>query len=192
MSENIIIALLGVTALIFTSFGVAWLKNYSTSRIDLFLTIFSGIATVGLVILLFLPSPSEPSTSPTVKSETIRNQVFAARDDEAAALIVSGLWYEDDSGPKSDNRYNPNGCPTKGYGLAWNVAHNNTDYTNRVIAFTKETALQFAAGGWFVRICLREGVELSALDAARIQAAVMQRSKDNTNGVVWEAQLINE
>jgi hypothetical protein len=54
----------------------------------------------------------------------------------------------------------------KCYGLAWNT--NQYGY-HRLIVFQQSTSLTFAAGGWYVKVCIPDYIVISAEDVGKIK-----------------------
>jgi hypothetical protein len=157
-----------------------------------------GAAALAAAVLVFIfPAAAPwnaapPSSDGNAYAERVRNQILAADGVGEAQALVRGVWDEEASGLDDSNQYDPSGCPSVGYGLAWNVQHAGRRYTNTVLAFTTPKRLEPIPGqdGWYVRVCLHEGLSFSAVDAAKIQAAMLQQQYPDSG--LWEYRSIDD
>ncbi len=70
----------------------------------------------------------------------------------------------------------------KCYGLAWNT--NQYGY-HRLVVFQKTMSLTFAAGGWYVKVCIPDYVVISAEDIGKIKADWLGKRYGDTKQAPW-------
>lgn len=88
------------------------------------------------------------------------------KDGELQGLL--NWWREDESSGKSA-KLNPasRNLDEKCFGIAWNT--NEYGY-HRLVVFQTLSTFTFAAGGWYVKVCIPNNIQISSEDVGRIQA----------------------
>lgn len=84
-----------------------------------------------------------------------------------------------DSGEFSPTSFAGNKC----YGLAWNT--NQYGY-HRLVVLQNTMSITFAAGGWYVKVCIPDYIVISANDIGKIKADWLGKKYGDTQNYPWQ------
>jgi hypothetical protein len=139
------------------------------AKILLFCLVLGMLLIIAVWRITSLRSGGRPDVN-ALRSQILREETKGARD-----TLVHRLWIEAESGLHQNNQYDPSGCPHQGYGVAWNVSYNEKPYPSEIIVFSTPKQLVDIGGGWYVQLCLNEGVSLSADEVGLLQSAILTK-----------------
>ncbi len=127
---------------------------------------------------------SQPTPSTVIRAEDVIPQIKG--EDGGVQRFVS-WWNEVDYGGESGELDPTSPVPNhKCFGMAWNT--NQYGY-HRLIVFQKPITITFAAGGWYVKVCIPDNIVISAEDIGKIQADWLDK-RYGTDNQRWQITVV--
>jgi len=93
-------------------------------------------------------------------------------------------WWREYSPTGDDGEFTPTSfAGNKCYGLAWNT--NQYGY-HRLIVFQNTMSFTFAAGGWYIKVCIPDYIVISDEDIGKIEADWLGKRYGDTECCPWQ------
>jgi len=107
----------------------------------------------------------QPTLAIVIRAEDVIPQI---KGENGGVQKFVSWWSEVDYGGENGELDPSSPVPNhKCFGMAWNT--NQYGY-HRLIVFQKPTTFTFAAGGWYVKVCIPDNIVISTEDVGKIQA----------------------